>query len=86
MSESAAKTSDNFVGVDPEYAVYTNDVDKPYPIKATKEEVKAAETGTAAPDSDASDDEKVEDDDKQADEPKVEPKATAAKTTSRPKN
>lgn len=85
MSESAAKTSDNFVGVDPEYAVYTNDVDKPYPVKATKEEVKAAETGTAAPDAD---DEKAEaeDDDKQADEPKVEPKAPAAKTTSRPKN
>ena len=26
---SAAKTSENFVGVDPAYAVYTNDVDKP---------------------------------------------------------
>lgn len=30
MADSAAKTSDKFVGVDPIYATYTNDVDKPY--------------------------------------------------------
>lgn len=37
MADSAAKTSEHFVGVDPEYAVYTNDVDKPYPVSAESE-------------------------------------------------
>ena len=37
MADSAAKTSEHFVGVDPEYAVYTNDVDKPYPISTESE-------------------------------------------------
>lgn len=35
---SAAKESKNFVGVDPEYAVYTNDVDKPLSVTAKESE------------------------------------------------
>lgn len=37
MADSAAKTSEHFVGVDPEYAFYTNDVDKPYPVSVESE-------------------------------------------------
>ena len=69
MADSAAKTSEHFAGVDPEYAVYTNDVDKPYPVTAEPEKEPEKE-----PDGDGS----------KADESEAtEPKADGAKTTSR---
>lgn len=43
MADSAAKTSEHFEGVDPEYAVYTNDVDKPYPATANEGKSKDSE-------------------------------------------
>lgn len=35
---STSKTSDNFQGVSSDYATYTNDVDKPYPLAKPEDE------------------------------------------------
>ena len=58
MADSAAKTSEHFAGVDPEYAVYTNDVDKPYPISSESE--KEPEKGSDGDDSKADQSEATE--------------------------
>ena len=71
MADSAAKTSEHFAGVDPEYAVYTNDVDKPYPVSAEPEKEPEKE-----PEGDG-------DDSKTDESETAEPKADGAKTTSR---
>lgn len=62
---SAAKTSEDFVGVDPEYAVYTNDVDKPLAATA-----KAKESEGDKPRADQS----------EATEPKTDDTKTASRT------
>lgn len=66
MADSAAKTSEHFVGVDPEYAVYTNDVDKPYPISSESEKESEKESDG--------------DDSKTGQSEATEPKATSRQT------
>lgn len=41
--DTAAKTSENFQGVSPEYATYTNEVDKPYPAEKVDPEANVPE-------------------------------------------
>ena len=69
MADSAAKTSEHFAGVDPEYAVYTNDVDKPYPISSEPE---------PEPEPEKEPEKGSDGDDSKADQPgATEPKATS---------
>lgn len=44
---STSKTSDNFQGVSSDYATYTNDVDKPYPLAKPEGDVAPPEHVTA---------------------------------------
>lgn len=68
MADSAAKASDKFVGVDPIYATYTNDVDKPYAPGEVDDEANVPERLR-----------KAKKDDAKKDEPRKAPAKPAAK-------
>lgn len=68
MADSAAKTSDKFVGVDPIYATYTNDVDKPYALPEVDDEANVPERLR-----------KAKKDEVKKDEPRKAPARSAAK-------